>query len=111
VTVSLRPVAAPFVAAVPGGARVQTLKARLGRVQQQLDSGTVSVVRGGKALLRKRNNLTEHEHRRIVFTPEIVVRASSGSTLLLPQRYFRRARSTTVARGRMNSPSDVSGQA
>ena len=37
--------------------RVQTLKARLGRVQQQLDSGTVSVVRGGKALLRKRNNL------------------------------------------------------
>ena len=37
--------------------RVQTLQARLGRVQRQLDSGTVSVVRGGKALLRKRNNL------------------------------------------------------
>ena len=37
--------------------RLQVLKARLGRVRQQLDSGTVSVVRGGKALLRKRNNL------------------------------------------------------
>ena len=37
--------------------RLQTLTARLGRVQQQLDSGTVSVVRGGKALLRKRSNL------------------------------------------------------
>jgi len=37
--------------------RLQTLKAGLGRVQRQLDSGTVSVVRGGKALLRKRNNL------------------------------------------------------
>ena len=37
--------------------RLQALKARLGRVRQQLDSGTVSVVRGGKALLRTRNNL------------------------------------------------------
>ena len=37
--------------------RLQTLKTRLDRVQQQLDSGTVSVARGGKALLRKRNNL------------------------------------------------------
>jgi len=37
--------------------RLQALTARLGRVQQQLDSGTVSVTRGGKALLRKRNNL------------------------------------------------------
>jgi IS605 OrfB family transposase len=37
--------------------RLQALQARLGRVQQQLDSGTVSVVRGGKALLRKRSNL------------------------------------------------------
>jgi len=37
--------------------RLQGLQARLGRVQRQLDSGTVSVVRGGKALLRKRNNL------------------------------------------------------
>ncbi len=37
--------------------RLQTLKTRLGRVQRQLDSGTVSVTRGGKALLRKRNNL------------------------------------------------------
>ena len=37
--------------------RLQTLQARLGRVQRQLDSGTVSVTRGGKALLRKRNNL------------------------------------------------------
>jgi len=38
--------------------RLQTLKTRLSRVQRQLDSGTVSVVRGGKALLRKRNDLT-----------------------------------------------------
>jgi hypothetical protein len=37
--------------------RLQTLKTRLGRVQEQLDRGTVSVTRGGKALLRKRNNL------------------------------------------------------
>jgi IS605 OrfB family transposase len=37
--------------------RLQTLKTRLDRVQRQLDSGTVSVTRGGKALLRKRNNL------------------------------------------------------
>ena len=37
--------------------RLQALKARLGRVRRQLDSGTVSVVRGGKALLRTRNNL------------------------------------------------------
>ena len=37
--------------------RLQALTARLGRVRRQLDSGTVSVVRGGKALLRKRNNL------------------------------------------------------
>ena len=32
--------------------RLHALKARLGRVRQQLDSGTVSVVRGGSALLR-----------------------------------------------------------
>jgi IS605 OrfB family transposase len=31
----------------------------LSRVQRQADSGAVSVVRGGKALLRKRNNLTD----------------------------------------------------
>ena len=37
--------------------RLQALKARLGRVQRQLDAGAVSVVRGGKALLRKRGNL------------------------------------------------------
>ena len=37
--------------------RLQALKARLGRVQRQLDTGAVSVVRGGKALLRKRGNL------------------------------------------------------
>ena len=37
--------------------RLQALTARLGRVQRQLDTGAVSVVRGGKALLRKRNNL------------------------------------------------------
>jgi hypothetical protein len=39
--------------------RLQALRARLGRVRRQLDSGTVSVVRGGKALLRKRNNLAD----------------------------------------------------
>ena len=49
--------------------RLQALKARLAHVQQQADSGTVSVVRGGKALLRKRNNLaaaglTEDQWRR-----------------------------------------------
>jgi len=37
--------------------RLKALKARLSQVQQRLDSGTVSVVRGGKDLLRKRNNL------------------------------------------------------
>ncbi len=49
--------------------RLQALRARLGRVQRQLDSGAVSVARGGKALLRKRNNLggaglTESQWRR-----------------------------------------------
>ena len=49
--------------------RLQTLKARLGQVQRQLDSGVVSVTRGGKALMRKRNNLgdaglTEGQWRR-----------------------------------------------
>jgi IS605 OrfB family transposase len=39
--------------------RLHTLKARLARVQRQVDCGTVSVVRGGKALLRQRNNLTD----------------------------------------------------
>jgi IS605 OrfB family transposase len=39
--------------------RLKALKARLGRVQRQADGGAVSVVRGGKALLRKRNNLRE----------------------------------------------------
>jgi IS605 OrfB family transposase len=37
--------------------RLQALKARLARVEWQLEAGTVSVVRGGKALLRTRNNL------------------------------------------------------
>jgi IS605 OrfB family transposase len=37
--------------------RLQVLAARLGRVERQLDSGVVSVVRGGKSLLRRRNNL------------------------------------------------------
>jgi hypothetical protein len=49
--------------------RLKTLKARLSRVQQRLDSGAVSVVRGGKDLLRKRSNLaaaglTEDQWRR-----------------------------------------------
>jgi IS605 OrfB family transposase len=38
--------------------RRDALRARLTRVEQQLDSGIVSVVRGGRALLRKRANLT-----------------------------------------------------
>ena len=37
--------------------RLQVLKARLARVERQLETGTVSVVRGGKALLRKRSDL------------------------------------------------------
>ena len=49
--------------------RLHTLKARLARVQRRLDGEAVSVVRGGKALLRKRNNLgdaglTEDQWRR-----------------------------------------------
>ncbi len=37
--------------------RLQVLTGRLGRVERQLETGTVSVVRGGKSLLRRRNNL------------------------------------------------------
>ena len=37
--------------------RLQSLKARLAGVERQLEAGAVSVVRGGKALLRTRNNL------------------------------------------------------
>ena len=37
--------------------RLQSLKARLARVERQLQAGAVSVVRGGKAMLRARNNL------------------------------------------------------
>jgi IS605 OrfB family transposase len=37
--------------------RLQVLEARLAGVERQLASGAVSVVRGGKALLRVRNNL------------------------------------------------------
>jgi heme-degrading monooxygenase HmoA len=37
--------------------RLKTLKGRLSEVQRRLDSGAVSVVRGGKNLLCKRNNL------------------------------------------------------
>lgn len=38
--------------------RLQTLRTRLARVERQLDAGMVSVTRGGRALLRKRANLT-----------------------------------------------------
>jgi hypothetical protein len=38
--------------------RLHALKARLARAARRLDTGTVSVVRGGKALLRKRASLT-----------------------------------------------------
>jgi IS605 OrfB family transposase len=49
--------------------RLRSLKARLARVERQLEAGAVSVVRGGKSLLRKRNNLaaaglTEAQWRR-----------------------------------------------
>jgi IS605 OrfB family transposase len=37
--------------------RLRSLKARLARVERQLEAGTVSVVLGGKALLRKRGSL------------------------------------------------------
>jgi IS605 OrfB family transposase len=37
--------------------RLRSLKARLARVERQLEAGTVSVVRGGKALLRNRGSL------------------------------------------------------
>jgi hypothetical protein len=37
--------------------RLQSLKVRLARAERQLMAGTVSVVRGGKALLRKRGSL------------------------------------------------------
>jgi hypothetical protein len=37
--------------------RLRSLQARLARVERQLETGTVSVVRGGKTLLRLRNNL------------------------------------------------------
>ena len=39
--------------------RLQALQARLVRVDRRLEAGTVSVVRGGKALLRKRGSLTQ----------------------------------------------------
>ncbi len=69
----LRPIADPFVAAAPTGVhgyatpaerhakaiRLQALRARLAAVERQAEAGTVSVVRGGKVLLRKRGNLTE----------------------------------------------------
>ena len=37
--------------------RLQALKARLARVERQIEAGRVSVTRGGRALLRKRGNL------------------------------------------------------
>ena len=37
--------------------RLRSLQARLARVERQLEAGTVSVTRGGKALLRKRGSL------------------------------------------------------
>jgi IS605 OrfB family transposase len=39
--------------------RIQTFRTRLAEVEQQLDAGRVSVCRGGKALLHKRNNLAD----------------------------------------------------
>ena len=37
--------------------RLHALRARLARVERQLESGSIPVVRGGRALLRKRTNL------------------------------------------------------
>ena len=37
--------------------RLRSLEARLARVDRQIETGAVSVVRGGRALLRKRGNL------------------------------------------------------
>jgi hypothetical protein len=39
--------------------RIQTFRTRLAEVEQQLDTGRVSVCRGGKTLLRKRNGLAD----------------------------------------------------
>jgi hypothetical protein len=39
--------------------RIQTLRTRLAAVERQLGTGRVSVCRGGKAFLRKRNNLAD----------------------------------------------------
>jgi hypothetical protein len=39
--------------------RIQVFRARLADVEQQLDTGRVSVCRGGKALLHKRSNLAD----------------------------------------------------
>jgi hypothetical protein len=39
--------------------RIQAFRARLAEVRQQLDTGRVSVCRGGKALLRMRHNLAD----------------------------------------------------
>ena len=39
--------------------RIHTFRTRLAEVEQQLETGRVSVCRGGKALLRKRNNLAD----------------------------------------------------
>jgi IS605 OrfB family transposase len=39
--------------------RIQTFRTRLAEVEQQLGTGRVSVCRGGKALLRQRNNLAD----------------------------------------------------
>jgi hypothetical protein len=39
--------------------RIQTFRTRLAEVEQQLDTGRVSVCRGGKTLLRKRNSLAD----------------------------------------------------
>ena len=38
--------------------RLQVLRARLARVERRMRTGPVRVVRGGKALLRKRGNLS-----------------------------------------------------
>jgi hypothetical protein len=50
--------------------RLQSLRARLARVERQLEAGAVSVVRGGKALLRTRNNLAAAELTELTGGPD-----------------------------------------
>ena len=60
--------------------RLQALKARLARADRQLEAGAVSVVRGGRALLRTRNNLAA------AGLTEAAVAGAMGSGPAVPDR-------------------------